>query len=198
MLPAPLRNLIDELGRLPGVGPKSAQRMAFHLLRVPEEEALLLASAIREAKAQIGTCPVCFNISEAEQVCEVCADTRRDPEVLCVVEEAREAMAVERSGLFRGRYHVLQGALSPLEGVGPDQLRIEELLTRLREGKVREVIFATNPTLEGEATAMYLARLLSGEDVTVSVLASGLPVGGDLEYADDLTLGRAIEGRRPL
>ncbi len=198
MLPAPLRNLIDELGRLPGVGPKSAQRMAFHLLRVPEEEALLLASAIREAKAQIGTCPLCFNISEAEQVCEVCADSRRDPEVLCVVEEAREAMAVERSGLFRGRYHVLQGALSPLEGVGPDQLRIEELLTRLREGKVREVIFATNPTLEGEATAMYLARLLSGEDVTVSVLASGLPVGGDLEYADDLTLGRAIEGRRPL
>lgn len=198
MLPAPLRNLIDELGRLPSVGPKSAQRMAFHLLRVPEEEARLLASAIVEAKAQIGTCPVCFNIAEAGQTCEVCADPRRDEEVLCVVEEAREAMAVERSGLFRGRYHVLQGALSPLEGVGPDQLRIEELLVRIREGKVREVIFATNPTLEGEATAMYLARLLSPEDVAVSVLASGLPVGGDLEYADDLTLGRAIEGRRKL
>jgi len=198
LLPTPLLNLIDELGRLPGIGPKSAQRMAFHLLRVPEEEAVLLATAIREVKEQIGTCEICFNIAQRGEVCGVCADSRREIETLCVVEDPRDVVALERTQQFRGRYHVLQGALSPLEGVGPDELRIDELVKRISEGAVREVIVCTNPTLEGEATAMYLARLLGPMSITVSVLASGLPVGGDLEYADDLTLGRALEGRRAL
>lgn len=194
---APVQDLIDELGRLPGIGPKSAQRIAFHLLRVSEREAGRLASAIRTAKERITSCPVCFNIAEGAD-CTVCSDSRRDPHVLCVVEEPRDLVAVERTGEFSGRYHVLGGAINHLEGVGPDQLRIRELLRRLVDEPVRELIICTNPNLEGDATALYLARLLADVDITVTRLASGLPVGSDLEYADELTLGRALEGRRRL
>jgi recombination protein RecR len=192
---APVQELIDELGRLPGVGPKSAQRIAFHLLKLDKPDALRLARAITEAKERVSFCQRCFNIAEGDE-CELCTDTRRDPTLLCVVEEPRDIVAVEKTQEFHGRYHVLQGAISPIEGVGPEQLRVRELLRRIDEEDVQEVILCTNPNLEGEATAMYLGRLLKDLQVKVTRIASGLPVGGDLEYADELTLGRALEGRR--
>jgi recombination protein RecR len=175
--------LIDEFGRLPGVGPKSAQRIAFHLVNLPEVDALRLADAIREAKAKV-------------RFCEICTDDRRETSTICVVEEPRDIAAVERTQEYRGSYHVLQGCLNPIDGVGPDQIRIKELLARLQGDTVTEVILCTNPNIEGEATAMYLARLLEPLGMSVTRIASGLPVGGDLEYADELTLGRALEGRR--
>lgn len=190
-----VQTLIDELGKLPGVGPKSAQRIAFHLVKLPEADALRLADAVREAKAKVRFCEVCFNISD-EIRCEICADDRRDQSLICVVEEPRDIVAVERTREFNGRYHVLQGAINPIDGIGPDQLRVKELLDRLRDESVTEIILCTNPNIEGEATAMYLARLIEPLGVTVTRIASGLPVGGDLEYADELTLGRALEGRR--
>ena len=192
---AAVQELIDCLGRLPGIGPKSAQRVAFHLLKVDNEEANRLARAIVEVKEKVGFCSLCFNISEGE-LCQICSDTRRDEHVLCVVEEPRDVVAVERTREFRGRYHVLQGAIDHLQGVGPDQLKIRELIARVGAEGVTEVILCTNPNLEGEATALYLSRVLDVPGLTVSRIASGLPVGGDLEYADELTLGRALEGRR--
>ncbi|MGK2949190.1 MAG: recombination mediator RecR [Acidimicrobiales bacterium] len=192
---APVQDLIDELGRLPGVGPKSAQRIAFHLLKMEKVDALRLARAISEAKDRVSFCQRCFNIAEGDS-CELCVDDRRDPTLLCVVEEPRDVVAVEKTQEFNGRYHVLQGAISPIEGIGPEQLRIRELLARIAGEGVEEIILCTNPNLEGEATAMYLSRLLKDLDVKVTRIASGLPVGGDLEYADELTLGRALEGRR--
>ena len=191
---APVQELIDELGRLPGIGPKSAQRIAFHLLKLSELDALRLADAIREAKARIQFCQRCFNISEHSE-CELCSDHRRDPAILCVVEEPRDIVALEKTREFRGRYHVLGSAINPIEGIGPDQLRIKELLIRIDDENVTEVICCTNPNIEGEATAMYLARLIEPLGVAVTRIASGLPVGGDLEYADELTLSRALEGR---
>jgi recombination protein RecR len=191
-----LRALIDELGRLPGVGPKSAQRLAFHILKVPREDARRLAEAIVAVKDRTTLCERCFNVAEQGNVCEICADERREDHVVCVVEDPRDIVAVERTQQYRGRYHVLHGALNPLEGIGPDQLRVRELLERIDGEGIREAILCTNPNLEGEATAMYLARLLTPLGITVTRIASGLPVGGDLEYADALTLGRAIEGRR--
>lgn len=194
---APVQALIDEFGRLPGIGPKSAQRIAFHLLKLPNEDAQRLARAIVEAKAKVRFCDVCFNVAD-DDLCPICADPRRDPSIICVVEESRDIVAIERTGEFRGRYHVLMGAMNPLEGIGPEQLKIRELVTRLGGDEVQEVIVCTNPNTEGEVTAMYLARLLSPIGVRVTRIASGLPVGGDLEYADELTLGRAIEGRRSI
>jgi recombination protein RecR len=191
----PVQALIDELGRLPGVGPKSAQRIAFYLLRVDPVDAHRLATAIVDAKERVTWCRQCFNISEGE-LCAICRDERRETRSLCVVEEPRDIVAIERTGEFRGRYHVLQGAISPIEGVGPEQLRIKELLARIDQDGVDEIILATNPNIEGEATAMYLARLLKPLGMLVTRIASGLPVGGDLEYADEVTLGRAFEGRR--
>ncbi len=190
-----MQTLIDELGRLPGIGPKSAQRIAFYLLKVDALDAKRLAHAIEEAKDRVTWCRRCFNISEGD-LCAFCLDERRDAHVVCVVEEPRDIVAVERTGEFRGRYHVLQGAISPIEGVGPEQLRVKELLARIQDEDITEVILATNPNIEGEATAMYLARLLKPAGLTVTRIASGLPVGGDLEYADEVTLGRAFEGRR--
>jgi recombination protein RecR len=191
----PVQDLIDELGRLPGVGPKSAQRIAFHLLKLPKQDALRLARSITEVKDRVAFCTRCFNIAEGDE-CGICADDRRDPTVICVVEEPRDIVAVEKTGEFKGRYHVLQGALSPIEGIGPDQLRVKELLGRLDDEGVQEIILCTNPNIEGETTAMYIGRLLKPLGLTVTRIASGLPVGGDLEYADELTLGRALEGRR--
>jgi recombination protein RecR len=191
----PVQDLIDELGRLPGVGPKSAQRIAFHLLKLSKEDAVRLAHAITEVKERVTFCPRCYNVAEGDE-CGLCSDPRRDATVVCVVEEPRDIVAVEKTGEFRGRYHVLQGAISPIEGVGPDQLRVKELLARLEPEGVTEVILCTNPNIEGEATAMYLGRLLGPLGIRVTRIASGLPVGGDLEYADELTLGRALEGRR--
>jgi recombination protein RecR len=191
----PVQALIDELGRLPGVGPKSAQRIAYYLLKAAPEDANRLAQAITEAKARVSWCRRCFNIAEGE-LCAYCRDDRRDPSLLCVVEEPRDIVAVERTHEFSGRYHVLQGAISPIEGVGPEQLRVKELIRRVGEEGVQEAILATNPNIEGEATAMYLAKLLKPLGVRVTRIASGLPVGGDLEYADEVTLGRALEGRR--
>ena len=190
-----VQDLIDEFGRLPGVGPKSAQRIAYHLLKLPAEDALRLARAITEAKARVTFCTRCFNIAEGAE-CGICADPRRDATILCVVEEPRDIIAVEKTAGYRGRYHVLQGAISPIEGIGPDQLRVKELLARIEPEGVAEVILCTNPNIEGEATAMYLSRLLKPLGLHVTRIASGLPVGGDLEYADELTLGRALEGRR--
>lgn len=192
-----VQDLIDELGRLPGVGPKSAQRIAFHILQAEPADVRRLAHALAEVKEKVRFCAVCGNVAQEEQ-CRVCADPRRDPAVICVVEEPKDVVAVERTREFRGRYHVLGGAISPIEGVGPDDLRIRELLTRLADGTVTELILATDPNLEGEATATYLARLVSAMGLKVTRLASGLPVGGDLEYADEVTLGRAFEGRRTL
>ena len=197
MYTGPLRSLVDELGRLPGIGPKSAQRIAFHLLKVAPEDALRLADANVTVKEKVTSCKVCFNVAEGD-LCEFCSDPRRDSSSLCVVEDPRDIVAVERTHEFRGRYHVLQGALNPIEGVGPEQHRVDELLKRLGDGEVTEVILCTNPNLEGEATAMFLARLLKPMGLKVTRIASGLPVGGDLEYADELTLGRALEGRREL
>lgn len=192
-----VQDLIDELGRLPGIGPKSAQRIAFHLLEADAEDVTRLAAALTELKAKVRFCEVCGNVAE-EIRCRVCRDTRRDLSVICVVEESKDVVAIERTREFRGRYHVLGGALSPLDGVGPDRLRIRELMTRLADGTVTEVILATDPNMEGEATAAYLSRLLAPFGLQVTRLASGLPVGGDLEYADEVTLGRAFEGRRVL
>ena len=195
MFAGPVQDLIDELGRLPGIGPKSAQRIAFYLLRAAKEDARRLARAIDEVKERITFCRRCFNVAEGE-LCALCTDERRDATLVCVVEEPRDIVAVEKTGEYRGRYHVLQGAISPIEGIGPDQLRIRELLGRIQSEELAEVILCTNPNLEGEATAMYLARLLTPLGVKVTRIASGLPVGGDLDYADELTLGRALEGRR--
>ncbi|HWA66309.1 MAG TPA: recombination mediator RecR [Mycobacteriales bacterium] len=195
MYEGPVQDLIDELGRLPGVGPKSAQRIAFHLLAADPVDVRRLAVALTEVKDKVRFCTICGNVSEAEQ-CRVCLDPRRDLSVICVVEEPKDVVAIERTREFRGRYHVLGGAISPIEGVGPDDLRIRELMTRLADGAVTELILATDPNLEGEATATYLARLVREMGVKVTRLASGLPVGGDLEYADEVTLGRAFEGRR--
>jgi recombination protein RecR len=190
-----VQDLIDELGRLPGVGPKSAQRIAFHLLKVSKEDALRLARAIAEVKDKVRFCTRCFNVSE-DELCSICADPRRDATVVCVVEEPRDLVAVEKTGEFKGRYHVLQGAISPIEGIGPEQLRIRELLERIGGEGIEEAILCTNPNLEGEATALYLGKLIKPLGLRVTRIASGLPVGGDLEYADELTLGRALEGRR--
>ncbi|WP_046471449.1 recombination mediator RecR [Allosalinactinospora lopnorensis] len=192
-----VQNLIDELGRLPGVGPKSAQRLAFHLLAAETADVKRLVSALTEVKERVRFCAVCGNVSE-ENECRVCRDPKRDSAVICVVEESKDVVAIERMREFRGRYHVLGGAISPIEGVGPDDLRIKELMTRLSNDEVTELILATDPNLEGEATATYLARLVKPLGLKVTRLASGLPVGGDLEYADEVTLGRAFEGRRSL
>ena len=191
----PIQDLVDELGRLPGIGPRSAQRIAFYLLETDRESALRLAQAIAEVKDRIRLCERCFNVTETE-LCTICSDSRRDRSIICVVEDPRDIIAVERTREFHGTYHVLGGALSPIDGVGPEQLRVRPLLVRLGTGGVVEVILCTNPNLEGEATAMYLARLILPLGVKVTRIASGLPVGGDLEYADELTLGRALEGRR--
>ena len=190
-----VQDLIDELGRLPGVGPKSAQRIAFHLLATEATDVERLAATLLRVKNEVKFCSVCGNVAEAD-VCRICGDPRRDPAIICVVEEPKDVVAIERTREFRGRYHVLGGAISPIDGVGPDDLRIRELLGRLRDGTVTELILATDPNLEGEATATYLARLLNPMGLTVTRLASGLPVGGDLEYADEVTLGRAFSGRR--
>ena len=192
-----LADLIEELGRLPGVGPKSAQRIAFHLMQAEPEDVARLADALTALKAKVTFCARCFNVAEQE-LCRVCRDPRRETHVVCVVEEPRDVVAIERTREFRGTYHVLGGAISPIDGVGPDQLRIRELMARLASGEVTEIILATDPNLEGEATATYLARLLKPMGLRVTRLASGLPVGGDLEYADEVTLGRAFEGRRLL
>ena len=197
MYAGPVQALIDELGRMPGVGPKSAQRIAFYLLKLPKEDAQRLAHAINEVKDRISFCTRCYNIAEGE-LCGLCLDERRDPTLVCVVEEPRDIVAVEKTQEFRGRYHVLQGAINPIEGVGPEDLRIKELMARLADGTVTELILATDPNLEGEATATYLARLVKPMGLRVTRPASGLPVGGDLEYADEITLGRAFEGRRLL
>jgi recombination protein RecR len=193
-----IQDLIDELGRLPGVGPKSAQRIAFHVLSTDPADVNRLADALRKVKELVRFCTTCFNVAESEQ-CRICRDTRRTNEVLCVVEEPKDVVAIERTGEFRGRYHVLGGAINPLEGIGPDNLRIRELMTRLGTGEVKELILATDPNTEGEATATYLVRLLRDfPGLTVTRPASGLPMGGDLEFADELTLGRALSGRRAL
>jgi recombination protein RecR len=191
----PIQDLIEELGRLPGVGPKSAQRLAFHLLQVDIEDAERLANAIKAVKERVRFCARCFNVSE-HQECRICRDARRDPTLLCVVEEPRDVLAIEKTNEFRGRYHVLGGAISPIDGIGPEQLHIRELVRRIGEEDVTEVVLATNPNIEGEATASYVSKLLKALDVSVSRIASGLPVGGDLEYADEITLGRAFAGRR--
>jgi recombination protein RecR len=193
----PIQDLVDELGRLPSIGPKSAQRIAFYLLKIAKEDAVRLAHAIIAVKERTRLCERCFNVGEGE-LCVICSDARRDESVVCVVEDPRDIVAVERTREYRGTYHVLGGALSPIEGVGPDQLRVKELIARIEAGGVSEVILCTNPNLEGEATAIYLAKVLAESGVRVTRIASGLPVGGDLEYADALTLGRALEGRRDL
>jgi recombination protein RecR len=190
-----VQELIDELGRLPGIGPKSAQRIAFHILQTQTFDVSRLAAVLTEVREKVKFCDVCGNVSE-EVTCGICRDPRRDPALICVVEEAKDVVAIERTREFKGLYHVLGGAISPIDGIGPDDLRIRELMTRLADGTVTEVIIATDPNLEGEATATYLSRLLSSMQISVSRLASGLPVGGDLEYADEVTLGRAFEGRR--
>ena len=190
-----LQKLIDELGKLPGVGPKSAQRIAFHLIKIPEQDALCLADAIQQAKQKVRFCETCFNMSD-EAICEICSDSQRDSSLVCVVEAPRDIVALERTREYKGLYHVLQGAINPIDGIGPEQLKIRELLERLKGNTVVEVILCTNPNIEGEATAMYLAKLIEPLGIQVSRIASGLPVGGDLEYADELTLGRALEGRR--
>ncbi|MBX3094172.1 MAG: recombination mediator RecR [Cryobacterium sp.] len=192
-----VQELIDELGALPGIGPKSAQRIAFHILQTESFDVSKLAAVLLEVREKVRFCDVCGNVTEGEQ-CSICRDPRRSPVTICVVEEAKDVAAIERTREFKGLYHVLGGAISPIAGVGPDDLRIRQLMQRLADGTVTEVIIATNPNLEGEATATYLSRLLQQPGLRVSRLASGLPVGGDLEYADEVTLGRAFEGRRTL
>jgi recombination protein RecR len=193
----PIARLLEELERLPGIGPKSAQRLAFHILKGDDATAQRLADAIVEVKRRIHFCRQCFNFS-AEDLCEYCRDSKRDAASICVVEEPRDVVAIERTGEFRGLYHVLQGAISPMDGIGPEQLRVRELIDRLGDGTVTEVVIATNPNVEGETTALYLARLIKPLGVKVTRIASGLPVGGDLEYADEVTLGRALEARREM
>jgi recombination protein RecR len=190
-----VQDLIDELGRLPGIGPKSAQRIAFHLLAAEPVDVERLAATLQRVKAEVRFCRICGNVAESEE-CRICRDPRRDAMIICVVEEPKDVVAVERTREFRGRYHVLGGAISPIDGVGPDDLRVRELMVRLQDGTVKELILATDPNLEGEATATYLARLVMPMGLIVTRLASGLPVGGDLEYADEVTLGRAFTGRR--
>ena len=190
-----VQDLIDELGRLPGIGPKSAQRIAFHLLQAEEADVRRFAETLLQVKDRVKFCTICFNVSQDEQ-CRICRDPRRDPAVLAIVEEYKDVVAIERTREFRGRYHVLGGAISPIDGIGPDQLRIKELMTRLSDDAITEIILATDPNLEGEATATYLTRLIKPLGLNVTRLASGLPVGGDLEYADEVTLGRALAGRR--
>ncbi len=192
-----IQDLIDELSRLPGIGPKSAQRLAFHVLAADATDIKRLAAALTRVKDEVRFCVLCFNVAEEEK-CRICRDPRRRDDALCVVEEPKDVVAIERTGEFRGRYHVLGGAINPLEGIGPDQLRIRELMTRLSSGDTSELIIATDPNTEGEATATYLALMVKPMGITVTRLASGLPVGGDLEYADEITLGRAFEGRRKL
>ena len=192
-----IQSLIDELGRLPGIGPKSAQRIAFHVIQSNHSDVERLVEVLRTVRERVKFCQVCGNISE-EIECLICRDPRRDLSLICVVEESKDVVAIERTREFKGRYHVLGGAISPIDGVGPDQLRIKELLTRLEDAQIKEIIIATDPNLEGEATATYLSRLIKPLGMAVSRLASGLPVGGDLEYADEVTLGRAFEGRRTL
>jgi recombination protein RecR len=194
---APVARLIEELHRLPGIGPKGAQRLAYHLLRATREEAQSLADAIVEVKERIGFCSICQNTTDRDP-CQICADGARDASIICVVEEPLDILAIERTRSHRGAYHVLHGSISPMEGIGPEQLKVRELLERLRDGRVQEVIMATNPNLEGEATAMYISRLVQPIGVRVTRLARGLPMGGDLEYADDLTLARAFENRQEL
>ncbi|HXH51182.1 MAG TPA: recombination mediator RecR [Terriglobia bacterium] len=194
---APLARLIDELKRLPGIGQKSAQRIAFHLERAPREDVQRLAEALLDAKDKIRLCSVCNNLTESDP-CEYCSDPRRDPEVLCVVETPYNVISVEKAHEFRGRYHVLHGALSPLQGIGPEQLKLKNLIERLKDGTVREMIVATSPTVEGEATAVYLAKLVKPLGVKVSRIAMGIPVGSDLEFADEVTMLRALEGRREM
>ncbi len=190
-----IQDLIDALGRLPGIGPKSAQRIAFHILQAEPEIAAALVDSIRTVKERVKFCTTCGNVSE-EDMCRICRDPRRENTSICVVEESKDVIAIERTREFRGKYHVLGGAISPIDGIGPEQLRIRELMARLSDPGIVEVILATDPNLEGEATATYLARMIKPLDIKVSRLASGLPVGGDLEYADEVTLGRAFEGRR--
>ena len=190
-----IQELIDELGRLPGVGPKSAQRIAFYLLQADEDQAKRLAEVLTEVKERVRFCEQCGNVAEA-QLCNICRDPRRSKASICVVEESKDVQAIDRTREFKGLYHVLGGAISPIEGIGPDNLRIKELVSRLADPEIKEIIIATDPNLEGEATATYLTRMLSPMGITISRLASGLPVGGDLEYADEITLGRAFEGRR--
>jgi recombination protein RecR len=197
MYEGPIQDLIDELARLPGIGPKSAQRLAFYLVKAPAPDARRLAEVIVAAKERVRFCRECFSVSEGE-LCRICRDPSRDTSLICVVEESKDQAAVEKAGVVKGRYHVLGGAISPLEGIGPDDLRVQELLERVGRNGVLEVILATNPNLEGNATAMYIAGLLKPLGVTVTRLASGLPVGGDLEYADEVTLGQALEGRREI
>ncbi len=192
-----VQELIDEFGRLPGIGPKSAQRITFHILQTPSFDVARLAELLTDVRTRVRFCEICGNVSEHE-LCAICRDPRRNRALICVVEEAKDVAAIERTREFRGLYHVLGGAISPIAGIGPDDLRIAQLMTRLADGTVQEVILATNPNLEGEATASYLSRLLTTMEIVVSRLASGLPVGGDLEYADEVTLGRAFEGRRTL
>jgi len=193
----PIQDLIDELSRLPGIGPKSAHRLAFYIVKAPAEDARRLSEALVAAKDKVRFCTECFAVSEGDR-CRVCRDPGRDPTVICVVEESKDQAAIEKAGVIKGRYHVLGGAISPLEGIGPDDLRVQELLDRVQRDGVQEVILATNPNLEGNATAMYVAALLRPSGVRVTRLASGLPVGGDLEYADEVTLGQALEGRREM
>jgi len=193
----PIQDLVDELSRLPGIGPRSAQRLAFYIVKAPIQDARRLSEAIVAAKERVRFCRECFSVSEGE-LCRICRDPGRDPTIVCVVEESKDQAAVEKAGVIRGRYHVLGGAISPLEGIGPDDLRVQELLDRVARDGIKEVILATNPNLEGNATAMYVAGLLKPIGVTVTRLASGLPVGGDLEYADEVTLGQALEGRREM
>jgi recombination protein RecR len=197
MFEGPIQDLVDELSRLPGIGPKSAQRLAFYMVKAPGEDARRLAEAIVAAKEKVRFCRECFSVSEGD-LCRICRDPGRDPAVVCVVEESKDQAAIEKAGVIKGRYHVLGGAISPLEGIGPDDLRVQELLDRVGRDHVEEVILATNPNLEGNATAMYVAGLLKPLGVKVTRLASGLPVGGDLEYADEVTLGQALEGRREM
>jgi recombination protein RecR len=197
MFEAPVQRLVDELARLPGIGRKSAQRLAFHLLNAEEADAVRLADAIVSMRREVRLCTRCFNVT-AEEECSICRDLRRDPTVVCVVERAQDIPVLERTQEFSGRYHVLGGAISPIEGIGPDQLRVKELVARLDGEGITEVIVATNPTVEGDTTALYLARLLKPLGTSVTRLASGLPVGGDLDYADEITLGRALVGRREL
>ena len=192
-----IQDLIDELGRLPGVGPKSAQRIAFHILSADPTDVKRLAAALHRVKELVRFCATCFNVAESDQ-CRICRDPRRHDDAICVVEEPKDVVAIEKTGEFRGRYHVLGGAINPLEGIGPDNLRIRELMARLASGNVKELILATDPNTEGEATATYLALLVKPMGLRVTRLASGLPVGGDLEYADEITLGRAFEGRRAI
>jgi recombination protein RecR len=192
-----IQELIDELGRLPGIGPKSAQRIAFHIIQSERVDVNRLVDVLRIVKEKVRFCSKCFNVAEEEE-CKICRDPRRDNSTICVVEESKDVVAIERTREFRGKYHVLGGAISPIDGIGPEQLRIRELLTRLSDANITEVIIATDPNLEGEATATYLARTIKPLGIKISRLASGLPVGGDLEYADEVTLGRAFEGRRPL